>query len=147
MTCTACARRVEKDLNKVEGVSAYVDFASEKAHVTAGDEVTQDQLRQAVEDAGYKDVTPSAFSEAVEEDRDIPPTVLKAATDILKSGQVEMICVTVNTETAQIKALENLKVSEARFSELLNQHEDTYEITGDYFDMLDSAIGMLGYHD
>lgn len=54
MTCTACARRVEKNLNKVEGVSAYVDFASEKAHVTAGDEVTQDQLRQAVEDAGYK---------------------------------------------------------------------------------------------
>ena len=54
MTCTACARRVEKNLNKVEGVSAYVDFASEKAHVTAAAEVTQEQLRQAVEDAGYK---------------------------------------------------------------------------------------------
>lgn len=54
MTCTACARRVEKNLNKVAGVSAYVDFASEKAHVTAAAEVTQAMLVQAVEDAGYK---------------------------------------------------------------------------------------------
>ena len=54
MTCTACARRVEKNLNKVEGVSAFVDFASEKAHIQAAPQVTQDQLIQAVEDAGYK---------------------------------------------------------------------------------------------
>jgi len=54
MTCTACARRVEKNLNKVEGVSAFVDFASEKAHITAAPQVTQDALRKAVEDAGYK---------------------------------------------------------------------------------------------
>ena len=54
MTCTACARRVEKNLNKVAGVSAFVDFASEKAHITAAPAVTQEQLRKAVEDAGYK---------------------------------------------------------------------------------------------
>lgn len=54
MTCTACARRVEKNLNKLEGVSAFVDFASEKAHIQAAPQVTQDQLIQAVEDAGYK---------------------------------------------------------------------------------------------
>lgn len=109
--------------------------------------LTEPLITYLVEDAGYADLTPSAFSEAVEEERDIPPTVLKEATDILSSGKVEILCVTVNTETAQIKALENFNVAEARFSELLNQHEDNYEITGDYFDMLDSAIGMLGYHD
>ena len=54
MTCTACARRVEKNLNKVEGVSAFVDFASEKAHVKTTPQVTQEQLIKAVEDAGYK---------------------------------------------------------------------------------------------
>jgi Cu+-exporting ATPase len=54
MTCTACARRVEKNLNKVEGVSAYVDFASEKAHITSSAQVSQEQLREAVEEAGYK---------------------------------------------------------------------------------------------
>jgi Cu+-exporting ATPase len=54
MTCTACARRVEKNLNKVTGVSAYVDFASETAHVNSSTEVSRDQLVQAVRDAGYE---------------------------------------------------------------------------------------------
>jgi Cu+-exporting ATPase len=54
MTCTACARRVEKILNSVDGVSAYVDFATEKAHLTLSQEVAEEALRQAVDDAGYK---------------------------------------------------------------------------------------------
>jgi len=33
MTCAACAARIEKQLNKLEGVEAAVNFASEKAHV------------------------------------------------------------------------------------------------------------------
>lgn len=53
MTCTACARRVEKNLNKVAGVNAYVDFASETAHVTATTEIPRELLVQAVKDAGY----------------------------------------------------------------------------------------------
>ena len=51
MTCTACARRVEKSLNKVPGVTAYVDFATETAHVQGS--ATLEQLRAAVEDTGY----------------------------------------------------------------------------------------------
>jgi Cu+-exporting ATPase len=54
MTCTACARRVEKNLNKVAGVNAYVDFASETAHVSSSTEVSRDLLVQAVRDAGYE---------------------------------------------------------------------------------------------
>jgi len=54
MTCTACARRVEKTLNKVEGVTAYVDFASEKAHLQFLGEIELEVLKQAVETAGYK---------------------------------------------------------------------------------------------
>jgi len=54
MTCTACARRVEKNLNKVTGVNAYVDFASETAHITSSTEVSRDSLVQAVRDAGYE---------------------------------------------------------------------------------------------
>src|SRR5690242_16200319 len=33
MTCAACAARIEKQLNKLPGVEAAVNFASEKAHV------------------------------------------------------------------------------------------------------------------
>ncbi|WP_138274863.1 heavy metal translocating P-type ATPase [Rhodoluna limnophila] len=53
MTCTACSRRVEKSLNKIDGVSAYVDFASEKAHLTLSAAVDRADLVKAVEDAGY----------------------------------------------------------------------------------------------
>ena len=54
MTCTACARRVEKNLNQVPGVSAYVDFATEKAHLQFNTPVALDLLKTAVESAGYK---------------------------------------------------------------------------------------------
>lgn len=54
MTCTACARRVEKSLNSVDGVSAYVDFATEKAHLTLSQQVSEEALRKAVDEAGYK---------------------------------------------------------------------------------------------
>ena len=51
MTCTACARRVEKALNRVEGVTAFVDFATETAHVQGN--ASLDVLKAAVEDTGY----------------------------------------------------------------------------------------------
>lgn len=54
MTCTACARRVEKNLNQVDGVSAYVDFATEKAHLQYAGVIELDVLKKAVESAGYK---------------------------------------------------------------------------------------------
>ena len=54
MTCTACARRVEKSLNQLPGVSAYVDFATEKAHVTLNQSVELEALKTAVDSAGYK---------------------------------------------------------------------------------------------
>lgn len=54
MTCTACARRVEKNLNQVPGVSAYVDFATEKAHLQFNTPVALEVLKTAVESAGYK---------------------------------------------------------------------------------------------
>ena len=51
MTCTACARRVEKSLNKVPGVSAFVDFATETAHIQG--DVSLETLKAAVEETGY----------------------------------------------------------------------------------------------
>jgi P-type Cu+ transporter len=54
MTCTACARRVEKNLNQVPGVSAYVDFATEKAHLQFAGSYELESLKKAVESAGYK---------------------------------------------------------------------------------------------
>ncbi|MGZ5372299.1 cation transporter, partial [Aeromicrobium sp.] len=44
MTCTSCAMRVEKKLNKIDGVSASVNYATEKATVEAPETVTVDDL-------------------------------------------------------------------------------------------------------
>ena len=35
MTCSSCVNAVEKALNKVEGVSATINFATETAHILA----------------------------------------------------------------------------------------------------------------
>src|SRR5579859_7803409 len=55
MTCASCARRIEKALNRVEGVKdASVNLATEQAKVFYDPaEVTLDQMRAAVEKAGY----------------------------------------------------------------------------------------------
>jgi Cu+-exporting ATPase len=54
MTCASCAHRIEKKLNKLDGVTATVNFATEKARVEYGNEVTPEQLVATVEDAGYQ---------------------------------------------------------------------------------------------
>ena len=43
MTCASCAHRIEKKLNKLDGVTATVNFATEKAHVEYGDGVKPEQ--------------------------------------------------------------------------------------------------------
>lgn len=51
MTCASCANRIEKALNKVDGVEASVNYATERATVI-GDASTE-SLLQAIEAAGY----------------------------------------------------------------------------------------------
>ena len=51
MTCASCATRVEKALNKVEGVEASVNYATERATVLG--DVTPETLLGAIESAGY----------------------------------------------------------------------------------------------
>ncbi len=58
MTCASCASRVEKKLNKLDGVTATVNFATERARVEFGDDVSADQLVTAVESAGYHAALP-----------------------------------------------------------------------------------------
>jgi P-type Cu+ transporter len=53
MTCGACANRIERTLNKLDGVCATVNYATEKASVTLDGTATVDDLVAAVERAGY----------------------------------------------------------------------------------------------
>ncbi len=55
MTCAACAARIEKQLNKLPGVSAAVNFASERARVEFdAAAVSPPQLVETIERAGFK---------------------------------------------------------------------------------------------
>ena len=54
MTCASCAARIEKKLNRMGGVTASVNFATEKARVTFDPEVASlTDLRAAIENGGY----------------------------------------------------------------------------------------------
>ncbi|MFC7448718.1 heavy metal translocating P-type ATPase [Rhodococcus daqingensis] len=58
MTCASCAARIEKRLNKMEGVTATVNYATEKAKVVFDPAVTSADLVAEVEKAGYSATVP-----------------------------------------------------------------------------------------
>src|SRR5512138_3460451 len=64
MTCASCAARIERKLNKLDGVSASVNYATEKASVQYDPDLTQaEDLLGAVTAAGYQAVLPKTESE------------------------------------------------------------------------------------
>ncbi len=58
MTCAACAARIEKRLNLLDGVSATVNYATERAYVTAAGGRQASELITAIEAAGYTAALP-----------------------------------------------------------------------------------------
>ena len=53
MTCASCANRIERKLNKLDGVSATVNYATEQAHVEFPTTLQTDDLIDVVRAAGY----------------------------------------------------------------------------------------------
>ncbi|MEQ7845738.1 heavy metal translocating P-type ATPase [Nocardioides kribbensis] len=79
MTCASCANRIERKLNKLDGVVATVNYATEKAKVTYLDTVDTAQLVGAVEAAGYQAALPRA------KDAEAPGDPDRAAEDPTRS--------------------------------------------------------------
>jgi Cu+-exporting ATPase len=77
MTCASCANRIERKLNKLDGVTATVNYATEKARVEYDPgAVAPEQLVEAVQAAGYRAALPAtepaAGPEATEQDETAP---------------------------------------------------------------------------
>jgi Cu+-exporting ATPase len=53
MTCASCAARIEKKLNKLDGVAATVNYATEQATVHCDPDLPVERLLAAIESAGY----------------------------------------------------------------------------------------------
>jgi Cu+-exporting ATPase len=73
MTCASCANRIERKLNKLEGVTASVNYATERATVDYDAGVEPAQLLAAVEAAGYSARLPEAKPEAAEPEDETAP--------------------------------------------------------------------------
>ncbi len=73
MTCASCANRVERGLNRLDGVTATVNYATERAAVVFDpDAVAPEQLVAAVEAAGYEAALPGAAEEPRDADEGDP---------------------------------------------------------------------------
>ncbi|MDQ1125961.1 Cu+-exporting ATPase [Microbacterium sp. SORGH_AS 505] len=72
MTCASCATRIERKLNKLPGVEASVNYATEKARVRA-EGVETAQLIATVEAAGYAAAVPAPEPEAAEAEDETTP--------------------------------------------------------------------------
>jgi len=63
MTCASCAARIEKKLNRLDGVSASVNYATESAHVMVDGPTTTDDLVATVEALGYRAAPPQPVTD------------------------------------------------------------------------------------
>jgi Cu+-exporting ATPase len=89
MTCASCANRVERRLNTLDGVSASVNYATEKASIDYDPAaVAVDQLVEQVQAAGYDAVLPSAEPAAAEEADELTPLRRRLLVSALLSAPV-----------------------------------------------------------
>ncbi|MFG2984609.1 heavy metal translocating P-type ATPase [Streptomyces sp. NPDC048258] len=78
MTCASCAARIEKKLNRMDGVDATVNFATEKAHVSYTGDVQVADLIATVVKTGYTAEEPAPPAAAEEPEGGSPDPELAA---------------------------------------------------------------------
>lgn len=109
----------------VKGIDSLTASLDQLAAANAGATVfvTEPVPLYLTEAAGLENLTPAAFSEAVEEGQDVPPATLLEALDLIRGGSVDVVIVNAQTggaETDQVVAAageKNLPVLE--FTETL----------------------------
>ena len=103
MTCASCANRIERKLNKLDGVQASVNFATEKARVDYPDTVTTAELVAAVEAAGYTASPPAPPDANASEDE---PEVDRATGALRTRLIVSLVLAVPTIALAMIPALQ-----------------------------------------
>jgi P-type Cu+ transporter len=94
MTCASCAARLEKALNKLDGVTATVNFALERASVTVPSGYDPQALVAEVEKAGYTAVLPHDDEPATADDAELASlrsrllTALVLATPVIAMAMI-----------------------------------------------------------
>ena len=127
MTCAACAMRIEKNLNKLSGVQANVNFANEKAHVNYdASQVRTDTLISTIEKAGFH-IAPQSVQ-----------LQLRKMTCAACAGHIEKALnklpgvtatVSVATETAKVNFIPGLVTIDKLIEAVINAGYDASEIS------------------
>ena len=68
MTCSSCAARIERKLNRLPGVEASVNYATEKAHVVLPEGMTTADAIAVVEATGYRALAPEPAADELTSD-------------------------------------------------------------------------------
>ncbi len=127
MTCAACAARIEKNLNKLPGVQAVVNFANEKAHVNYDEsQIKTDALISTIEKSGFH-IAPQSVQ-----------LQLRKMTCAACAGHIEKalnkfpgVAATVNvaTETARVNFIPGLVTVENLIEAVIDAGYDASEIS------------------
>ncbi|MET9684316.1 heavy metal translocating P-type ATPase [Streptomyces coeruleorubidus] len=86
MTCASCAARIEKKLNRLDGVTATVNYATEKAKISYGGDVSVGDLIATVEATGYtaqEPAPPAGQEERAEEPDELRPLRQRLVTAVV----------------------------------------------------------------
>ena len=78
MTCASCAARIEKKLNKLDGVTASVNYATERAKVLVPAAVPVERLIQVVRDTGYDAALPDPTADEPDRAADLKRDLILA---------------------------------------------------------------------
>lgn len=127
MTCAACAARIEKNLNKLAGVQAVVNFANEKAHIHYDEsQIKTDALIRSIEKSGFH-IAPQSVQ-----------LQLRKMTCAACSGHIEKalnklpgVTATVNvaTETAKVNFIPGLVTVDHLIAAVINAGYDASAIS------------------
>lgn len=127
MTCAACAARIEKNLNKLAGVQAVVNFANEKAHVNYDEnQIKTDALISAIEKSGFH-IAPQSVQLQLHK-----MTCAACAGHIEKAlNKLPGVTATVNvaTETAKINFIPGLTTIDNLIDAVIDAGYDASEIS------------------
>lgn len=127
MTCAACAARIEKNLNKLPGVEAAVNFANEKAQVNYDEnQANAEVLIKAIEKAGFH-IAPRTIQLQLHK-----MTCAACAGHIEKAlNQLPGVTATVNvaTETARVSFIPGMMTTDRLIEAVVNAGYDATEIS------------------
>ncbi len=113
-----------EDLGEVEGDLSELHASAEGKGVV----VTETVALWLLADAGLTDLTPNEFAEAVEEGRDVPPTVLQEVLEIVAGGDVSLLAYNEQAPTGQTQlvqeAAEEAGIPVVSYTETLPEGQD-----------------------